>query len=69
MAECEFCKKGGNIIAKEQGGHKLTIEICPSCRDIGITSGRWHDGGWHWLGINLEMSYCPKCGRELKWEG
>lgn len=64
---CEFCEEEHWNHEDGTNGHQLYIEIYPLNNLIGITSfARREDGEIEEMAAQIEMNYCPVCGRKLE---
>lgn len=65
---CDFCES--EIIESQEGnnGFQLAFESYPENLFMAVT-GYAHDevGEQQELQFEIEMNYCPKCGRKLDW--
>ena len=63
---CDFCEEENCWTEDGTNGHALHIEVYPWNNVIGITSfGRTEIGELEEVSAQLEMNYCPQCGRKL----
>lgn len=63
---CEFCEEDNWYSKDGTGSHQLCIEVYPVNNFIGITSFADGSGGeTEELQEEIEMNYCPVCGRKL----
>ena len=64
---CEFCENDQWWQESGKNGHQLSVEVYPAHNRIGITSFA-HDENGETMEITaeLEMNYCPVCGRKLE---
>lgn len=63
---CDFCENENWYTDEGVAGHQLTVEIYPENNFIYITSFAPDETGESQeLEAEIEMNYCPKCGRKL----
>lgn len=61
---CWFCETE-HFDQDEENGLQLTAEVYPDNQLIGITaSGIMESGNFTEAKIDIEMNYCPVCGRK-----
>lgn len=64
---CEFCEDEQWWQEDGVNGHQLNVEVYPYNARIGITSFAYNEVGESTeLMMELEMNYCPVCGRKLE---
>lgn len=66
---CEFCEAESYNQTEGTGKHSLYVEIYPDNQFIGITSFATNENTEEVEEIcfEIEMNYCPVCGRKLEW--
>lgn len=63
---CDFCENENWYSEEGTAGHQLSIEIYPFNNLLAIISFANDDTGEsNELSAEIEMNYCPKCGRKL----
>ena len=61
---CWFCESE-HFDTVEEHGMQLVAEVYPNNLLIGITaSGNMEDGNFREARIDIEMNFCPVCGRK-----
>ena len=64
---CEFCEEEWTQeVVNGKDGHQLYAEYYFFNNIIGITSFAKTEDGVDEIAVELEMNYCPKCGRKLE---
>ena len=65
---CEFCEAESFNSEDGSGKHQLYLEIYPENNFIGITSFATNENTEETeeICMNIEMNYCPVCGRKLE---
>ena len=65
---CAFCAEEHWHSEDERNGHQLHLEIYPLNSVISVTSFA-HDetGETTEIAMQIEMNYCPACGRKTGW--
>ncbi len=64
---CEFCEEDNWYSKEGTGAHQLAIEFYFGNNLLGITSfADGADGETEELQEDIELNYCPVCGRKLE---
>ena len=63
---CDFCEEDNWYSEDGSNGHQISVEIYPFNNVLSFTSfSNTESGESEELSAQIEMNFCPKCGRKL----